>query len=103
VNRQIRARELGERLGSADAPFVLDVREPSEVATRAIPGAVNIPLCELSTRTSEIPPGVEVVVVCATGARSSHATDLLARKGWNARNLVGGMTAWARRLDAASL
>lgn len=102
MNRQIRARELAERLGSSEEPFILDVREPSEFADRAIPGARNIPLCELANRTIEIPGGVEVVVVCATGARSSHATDLLARRGWSARNLVGGMTAWARLLDTTS-
>ena len=102
MKRQIRARELAERLASADEPFILDVREPAEFTESAISGAVNIPLCELSTRTTEIPVGVEVVVVCATGARSSHGTDLLTRRDWKARNLVGEMTAWARLLDTTT-
>jgi sulfur-carrier protein adenylyltransferase/sulfurtransferase len=55
VNCQISAHEVAARLGTDHEPFILDVREPDEVAAWAIPGAVNIPLGDLSARAGEIP------------------------------------------------
>ena len=66
--RQISASDVAARLGTDHEPFLLDVREPSEVAEWAIPGAVNIPLGELAARAGEIPRDEEVVVVCGSEA-----------------------------------
>lgn len=38
VNKQISARDVAARLGTDDEPFILDVRNPDEVATWVIPG-----------------------------------------------------------------
>jgi glyoxylase-like metal-dependent hydrolase (beta-lactamase superfamily II) len=103
VNRQISAHDVAARLGTDQEPFILDVREPSEAAEWAIPGAVNIPLGELSSRAGEIPRDEAVVVVCASGGRSSQAADALARSGWDAHNLTGGMAAWGTVYDTAEL
>jgi glyoxylase-like metal-dependent hydrolase (beta-lactamase superfamily II) len=103
VNRQISASDVAARLGTDHEPFILDVREPSETAEWAIPGAVNIPLGELSSRAGEIPRDEEVVVVCASGGRSAQATDALAEAGWNAHDLVGGMAAWGGVYDTAEV
>ena len=103
MNHQISAQEVAARLGTDHEPFILDVREPSEVAEWAIPGAVNIPIGELSARATEIPRQEEVVVVCASGGRSSQATEALARAGWDAHNLVGGMSAWGTVYDTAEM
>jgi rhodanese-related sulfurtransferase len=35
------------------------------------------------------------VVVCRSGARSAYAADALVAAGWDARNLAGGLHAWA--------
>lgn len=56
----------------AGAPAVLDVRQSGEFADGHIPGAINIPLHELSKRIQEVPEG-EVWVHCASGYRSSIA------------------------------
>ncbi|MCX7620110.1 MAG: rhodanese-like domain-containing protein [Acidimicrobiales bacterium] len=103
MNRQISADELAARLGTDSEPFVLDVREPEEVAAWSIPGAVNIPLGDLATRATEIPRDKEVVVVCASGGRSSRATEALTHAGFNARDLIGGMAAWGKVYDTAEL
>ena len=103
MNRQISAREVAARLGTDTEPFILDVREPSEVAEWAIPGAVNIPLGELSTRAGSIPRDEEIVVVCASGGRSAQATDALNRSGWDAYDLVGGMGAWGTVYDTVEI
>lgn len=101
MNNQISAHDVAARLGTDQEPFILDVREPDEVAAWAIPGAINIPLGDLSARAGEIPQDEQVVVVCASGGRSSHATDALARAGWDAHNLTGGMAEWGRVYDTA--
>jgi glyoxylase-like metal-dependent hydrolase (beta-lactamase superfamily II) len=103
VTSQISASDVAARLGTDDEPFILDVRNPDEVAAWAIPGAVNIPLGDLSARASEIPRDHEVVVVCASGGRSSQASDVLSRAGFDAHNLTGGMAAWGTVYDTAEL
>ena len=103
MNDQISAREVAARLGTDDEPIILDVRNPDEVAEWAIPGAVNISLTDLSSRASEIPHDKELVVVCASGSRSSRATDALRRAGFVARNLTGGMAAWGSVYDTVEL
>ena len=55
MNRQISASDVAARLGTDHEPFLLDVREPSEVAEWAIPGAVNIPLGELALEPARSP------------------------------------------------
>jgi len=103
VTNEISARDVAARLGTDDEPFILDVREPDEVAEWAIPGAINIPAGELAQRADEVPRGEPVVVVCASGGRSARAPDALARAGWDAYDLVGGMAAWGTVYDTAEL
>jgi rhodanese-related sulfurtransferase len=75
---------------------LLDVREPHEWQAGHAPRARHIPLSQLTRRAGELPQGRAVVTVCRSGARSARAATLLARDGWEASNLTGGMRAWAR-------
>src|SRR5262245_20556645 len=99
MHRDITADELAARLGSGDEPFVLDVRQPAEVAEWAIPGAVNVPLGDLAHRVEALPVDHEIVVVCASGNRSAKASAYLARQGLRVANLRGGMAAWGATYD----
>jgi glyoxylase-like metal-dependent hydrolase (beta-lactamase superfamily II) len=101
--RDLEAAELAARLGTANEPFVVDVREPPEFARWSIPSAVNIPLGELAARASEVPENREVVSVCASGSRSSEAAELLSRAGRRVANLTGGMAAWGMVYDAVTM
>lgn len=101
--RDADAAELAARLGTADEPFVLDVREPAEFAAWSIPSAVNIPLGELAARSLEVPTEREVITVCATGSRSSLAAEILSRTGRRVANLAGGMAGWAMVYDAVTV
>ena len=76
---------------SADKGFLLDVREPVELAVEQAPGAVNIPLGQLRARLSELPRDREILVICRSGQRAYYATRLLLQHGFKARNLSGGM------------
>ena len=78
-----------------DSQFI-DVRQPEEVATGAIDGAINIPLGELSIRVHELDPQKRTVVVCRSGGRSSQAAEFLTGAGFaDVVNLDGGMLAYS--------
>ena len=89
--------ELARRLGSGDAPFLLDVREPYEIPARSLAAAVNIPLAALSSRLGDVPRGRDVVVYCESGGRSARALAILASAGHaRASHLPGGIARWMR-------
>lgn len=73
---------------------LLDVRLEEEYEEQRIPGAQLIPLSQLKQRTGELNPEQEYLVYCRSGRRSSVATFLLAKSGFRATNMQGGITAW---------
>ena len=101
--RDLDAAELAARLGAADEPYLLDVRDPEEFRAWSIAGAVNVPLAELARRIDELPSDRELVSICASGNRSATAAELLSRAGFSVANLSGGMAAWAMVYDAVTL
>lgn len=77
-----------------EGAFLLDVREPAEVAGGTIPGAVNIPLGDLRDRLGEVPKDRPIVVFCKVGQRGYFAERILVQRGYNVFNLSGGYTTW---------
>ncbi len=75
--------------------FILDVRQPFELAVEHIPGAINIPLAELRSRFSELPRDREINVICRSGQRAYYATRILLQHGFKAKNVSGGMISYA--------
>ncbi|WP_327265469.1 rhodanese-like domain-containing protein [Streptomyces sp. NBC_01232] len=78
--------------------IVLDVRTPGEYATGHLPGALNIPLDHLDHALPDIRHAAQrgdLLVVCASGARSENACHTLAAHGITTATLTGGKTAWA--------
>jgi NADPH-dependent 2,4-dienoyl-CoA reductase/sulfur reductase-like enzyme/rhodanese-related sulfurtransferase len=71
--------------------FLLDVRNPPELAAESIPGAVNIPFPELRARIGELPRDREILVFCRSAQRAYYATRILVQNGFKARNISGGM------------
>ncbi len=71
--------------------FLLDVRNPPEIAVAPVPGAVNIPLPQLRTRLAELPHDREILVICRSSQRAYYATRILLQNGFKARNLIGGL------------
>lgn len=89
------ARELMDRARKG-LVTVLDVRPAEEYAAGHVPGAVNIPMHELSRRLAELPKSREVVAYCRGPycLLSYDAVALLRRKGLKARRLEDGMPEW---------
>ncbi len=95
--KSISVNELEQRLENEAAPFLLDVREPEEMADGKIAGSVNIPMDDVQHRLSELPTDRDIVVICHLGARSEYITRKLSALGYDrAINLRGGMDAWLK-------
>ncbi|MFC9184505.1 rhodanese-like domain-containing protein [Streptomyces globisporus] len=77
---------------------VIDVRTPGEYVGGHLPGALNIPLDQIQRALPDIRHATDrgdVLVVCASGARSQNACKILAENGITAATLSGGTEAWA--------
>jgi len=95
---------------SEDA-YLIDVREPDEVIQGSIPSSVNLPLSVLANSLQLDPvkfeekhgfrkPKVEqeVVFYCRSGKRSSTASDVAKRNGYeNILNYEGSWLDWVKR------
>ncbi|WP_435286431.1 rhodanese-like domain-containing protein [Streptomyces bacillaris] len=78
--------------------IVIDVRTPGEYAGGHLPGALNIPLDQVQRALPDIRDAADrgdVLVVCASGARSENACRILADNGITTATLTGGTGAWA--------
>ncbi len=74
---------------------LVDVREPDEVASGSLPGAINIPLGQLEERLEELDQERRVVLLCRSGGRSGQASEFLVASGFgDVVNLTGGMLAY---------
>ncbi len=74
---------------------LIDVREPFEFVQGHIPGAKNIPLDQIADIGANLEGSI--VLICASGGRSSHAAHYLVTLGnTEIANLVGGTFGYAQ-------
>jgi adenylyltransferase/sulfurtransferase len=79
---------------------LVDVRDDWETKLCRLEHALHIPMEELEFRTEELNQEDEIVVYCHHGVRSAAVADHLRRLGFaRARNLAGGLDAWATTVD----
>ena len=69
---------------------IVDAREPDEVLIHEITGAINIPFSRIGTELKTIPNDKPVYVICRTGDFSEQIADILADRGYDATNVLGG-------------
>lgn len=74
--------------------MLLDVREPDEWRQVRAPGALHIPMRQLSTSVDRLPTGRTIACICHVGGRSAVVADALVSGGYDAVNVAGGMAAW---------
>ncbi|WUQ66942.1 rhodanese-like domain-containing protein [Streptomyces canus] len=93
---RITAEEAHERTGAEAEAVLLDVREHAEWAAGHAPGAVHAPLSELASggRLPRAAADRPVITICRSGKRSREAAGLLAARGVDVVDVLGGMRAW---------
>lgn len=85
------------QLINREKAVVVDVCEASEFASGHVTGAKNIPLGELEAKLPVMVKNkaLPVILVCASGARSSRAVAIAKKLGYDqAQVLGGGLKAW---------
>lgn len=97
--RQLDCGAVAALLQAADAPLLLDVREPDEYSGPLghLAGSRSVSLRTLAARAAEFDAWKQrpLVVVCRAGVRSTTAAAILTSLGFeHVFNLKGGMLAW---------
>ncbi|WP_367112549.1 rhodanese-like domain-containing protein [uncultured Clostridium sp.] len=72
---------------------MLDVRTPGEFKGGHISKEKNIPVQQISSQINNLDAYKEndIIVYCASGARSSNAANILSRNGFNKVYNLGGI------------
>ena len=78
----------------SNGALVIDVREPDEWIHGTLPGSQRISLAHLPSAVATMDPSRAVLLVCATGARSTVGATWLTSIGFqNAASMAGGVKA----------
>lgn len=86
---------VGARRLVSEGALLLDVRTPEEFTEGHLPGAVNIPVHDLSGRLGELSDRERAIVVyCRSGMRSGRAAGVLRRAGYRTVHNLGGLSNW---------
>lgn len=93
---QIAVVDLHARMNDAEAFQLVDVRAPREFDDSHMDGAINLPVADLRTRSSELDKNLPTWVICSSGNRSSLAASILLQHGFrDVANVAGGMTGYS--------
>jgi NADPH-dependent 2,4-dienoyl-CoA reductase/sulfur reductase-like enzyme/rhodanese-related sulfurtransferase len=81
-------------------PLIIDVRTSGEFMSGAFPNAINIPLDDIMANKDNIgsDPNREIIVYCASGARSAYAQQVLMQRGYTNIQNGGGIAAMMSRI-----
>lgn len=71
----------------------LDVRTEAEHREHALPGSLNLPLCDLRRLSEGLPRNGKYITVCQTGRRCTAAAFLLGQRGFEVYVLRDGLDA----------
>ncbi|MFD4406095.1 rhodanese-like domain-containing protein [Nocardia sp. NPDC058499] len=74
--------------------LIVDVRRRFEWNRTRIPGAVHLPLEQLTDKCAELPDDRLLITFCTGGLRSYGAANLLLEYGFEAKNMSGGLIDW---------
>ncbi|MGQ9665685.1 MAG: rhodanese-like domain-containing protein [Anaerolineae bacterium] len=113
--KNITAQALYENLNDGDSsndPFILSVRTAEDYAKGHIKGAVRMDVNAVFNpeNLAQLPKDKPIVVYCYTGQNASWVTAGLRMLGYDAYNLLFGMSGWSnnpevyvRRFDPAAV
>ncbi len=80
----------------AEGATLVDIRESWEWAQGRAAGARHVPLGQIAIGMQRIPRDRPVLLICASGNRSKMAAKFLQERGFEAKSVRGGTSAWAR-------
>jgi len=80
----------------ANDPVIISVRKAEDYAKGHIPGAINIGFTSIAKieNLQKLNPDKQIVVYCYTGRTGSQATAILNALGYDAVNLLWGISGW---------
>jgi rhodanese-related sulfurtransferase len=90
----ISADGLKRKIDSKEDFVLLDVRTDQEVKKSRIEGSMHIPLKDMPEGLGKLDRTKEIIVYCRSGRRSGIAAEYLRKKGYDAKNLAGGILEW---------
>lgn len=98
--KRIPAAQLSEWLKEGANRVVVDVREIGEYQGGHFPGAINVPLSQLSHQFHKIPKDRDVALICRSGNRSMQAARFLKKSGYSSLwNVHHGMSGWNGQVE----
>jgi rhodanese-related sulfurtransferase len=97
--KNIKAVDLNALITDGDSnndPIIISVRKAEDYAKGHIPGAVNIAFTGIAKKENlqKLDLDRQIVVYCYTGRTGSQATAILNVLGYDAKNLLWGMSGW---------
>jgi len=95
---EITAVQLKQKLSGKFNGVLIDVREPWEYNVLCVEESKLIPIRQFQAALPELEKAgkdQEILLICQTGARSSHVQQFLITQGFtNTHNVKGGMSSW---------
>lgn len=90
---KINNAELENIIKNNKNALILDVRTPGEFKGGHIPKAKNIPVQQIGSQLNTLATQKEndIIVYCASGARSANAANILSKNGFNKVYNLGGI------------
>jgi rhodanese-related sulfurtransferase len=97
--KNISAADLNALITDADPnndPVIVSVRSAEDYAKGHIPGAINMGLKDIAKieNLQKLNPDKKIVVYCYTGRTGSQGTAILNALGYDAANLLWGISGW---------
>lgn len=97
--QNITTQELKRRMAAGEQVYIIDVREPEEVAESRIEGSIHVPLGNIMSfqigEIEDLDKDAELIMQCRSGKRSMQAGMMLETMGYtNVKNLEGGILDW---------
>ncbi|MBO4910793.1 MAG: DsrE/DsrF/DrsH-like family protein [Lachnospiraceae bacterium] len=81
---------------------LVDLREPDELIVSGIESAINIPFSKFPKGLDVIPKSKPVYVFCREGNFSEEVSEILADRGYDAYNLVGGYQGYRKLTEKST-
>jgi glyoxylase-like metal-dependent hydrolase (beta-lactamase superfamily II) len=110
MTQHIETQTLQDWLNTGQPVTIVDIRRDDDRSQWAIAGSLHVDAYDAlrdgqpgALADLELPSDRPVVTVCNAGKVSQTAADVLAKRGFDARSLSGGMKAWSLAWNAAEV